>query len=154
MPPLPGQQEVGSEERFCMHQSIYSCVLSACCCRLCIYFYILLCHTWFLGVVEKWWGRMDAEGGRCRRRRQMAQDSTEGPRDSAQAPPPRRSPPLVRSSCALPERPGAQLPSHGTLWVGGPGWRGQNQAAASAQLLPRALATDLLLPDGRAGLGR
>lgn len=40
--------------------------------RLHIYFYILLCHTWFLRVVEKWRGWVDEEGGRCRRWRQMA----------------------------------------------------------------------------------
>lgn len=43
--------------------------------RLHIYFYILLRHTWFLSVVEKRWGWMDAEGGRWRRWRQMAQTS-------------------------------------------------------------------------------
>lgn len=53
--------------------------------RLHMYFYILLCRTWFLGVVEKWRGWIDAEGGRCRRWRQMAEDSTEGPEDPAES---------------------------------------------------------------------
>lgn len=47
-------QEAGSQERLCTRQIIYSCVLSAAVVfRLHIYFYILLCHTWFLGAVEK-----------------------------------------------------------------------------------------------------
>lgn len=71
--PLLRRQEAGSEEWFCTRQSIYSCVLSARCFSVTyIYFYILLRHTWFLGVVEKRRGWLEAEGGRCGRRRQMA----------------------------------------------------------------------------------
>lgn len=44
--------------------------------QLHIYFYILLRHTWFLSVVEKQPGWVDAEGGRCGRWGQMAPDST------------------------------------------------------------------------------